>query len=570
MGKNFTKYIMTMNSNPSIKNLYLLLFICSLFSPLTAQPIIIDGNYGDWSTIPATHIDASNDGQSNGIDLTEIKVWDDTDYLYIYINLGKEIFINKSNRLSLLIDSDNNLQTGKKINGIGAEFRWNFGNLDGELYRDNGSAISISQDDLTVIIAPTVSSSRIEMMIRKNIFPRGIPLLTSEKLSLRVEDNASNGDDAPNDLQGIPYTMLNTTVNYSYTIDKTPNTFRMMSWNIVKDRLFTSSLKPDYTKVFSLIDADIIALQEVYDHSAEDCKALIESMTNELYFASKKNSDLVVLSKYPITRTLDIQGNALFIIETPGENIALYNNHFYCCNNDSGRQKEADAIIANIRLLRQNTQDYGLVRDFPIIITGDLNLVGESQTLTTLITGDIINTSVYGNDFFPDADASPLTSLNTTSFGINSNYTWEDNGQYTPGKLDYLIYSDARMSVAESFTFNSKYLPASYLESWEMDRETMTRLSDHLPIVADFAMHPVSAYDIAHVDDIVYPNPASDMLFIKTTNYDRLNIRDGQGKTVFHTNKSVKSIDISTFPSGFYYLTVYSDTKMYVQKVIKR
>ena len=54
---------------------------------------------------------------------------------------------------------------------------------------------------------------------------------------------------------------------------------------------------------------------------------------------------------------------------------------------------------------------------------GDLNLVGDRQQLTTLVTGEIINTQLFGNGGPPDWDETDLEDLISQQTDKRTAYT---------------------------------------------------------------------------------------------------------------------------------------------------
>ncbi|MEZ4930907.1 MAG: hypothetical protein R2788_02090 [Saprospiraceae bacterium] len=65
----------------------------------------------------------------------------------------------------------------------------------------------------------------------------------------------------------------------------------------------------------------------------------------------------------------------------------LINAHLRCCGNDFERQREADAFVKFILDAKTPGGVIDLPEGTPFLLSGDLNLVGESQQLTTLLTG---------------------------------------------------------------------------------------------------------------------------------------------------------------------------------------
>ena len=66
----------------------------------------------------------------------------------------------------------------------------------------------------------------------------------------------------------------------------------------------------------------------------------------------------------------------------------------------------------------------------------------------------------------------------------------------------------------------------------------------------------------------VYPNPGSDMLNIRGTDYSRLELIDINGKIAFSSGFPVESIQTKSFPDGIYLLRIFKNQKVNQVKVI--
>lgn len=70
-----------------------------------------------------------------------------------------------------------------------------------------------------------------------------------------------------------------------------------------------------------------------------------------------------------------------------------------------------------------------------------------------------------------------------------------------------------------------------------------------------------STSDLTAISDVIYPNPVSNYLNIRTdqikSNFHRLELRDARGVLVYHSNRIVPGIDVSNFSSGLFFLTLY-------------
>ena len=60
----------------------------------------------------------------------------------------------------------------------------------------------------------------------------------------------------------------------------------------------------------------------------------------------------------------------------------------------------------------------------PVVITGDLNLVGFARQLETLLTGDIADEGAHGPDFTPDWDGTDLLDVIARQTEKRMSYTW--------------------------------------------------------------------------------------------------------------------------------------------------
>ncbi len=107
----------------------------------------------------------------------------------------------------------------------------------------------------------------------------------------------------------------------------------------------------------------------------------------------------------------------LRLIDLPGwfgQDLLVINSHLKCCGgqtNDDKRQLEVDATIAFILDAKTPGGVIDLPTETPFVILGDLNLVGDRQQLITLLTGEIINTPIFGNGGPPDWDNTDLEDL---------------------------------------------------------------------------------------------------------------------------------------------------------------
>lgn len=80
----------------------------------------------------------------------------------------------------------------------------------------------------------------------------------------------------------------------------------------------------------------------------------------------------------------------------------------------------------------------------------------------------------------------------------------------------------------------------------------------------------VETFDISDVS--IYPNPASDELFLKSENIDitQVHVFDISGTKVLEFSENNDRIDVSALAQGLYFLEITSDGKKHLQKFIKK
>ena len=111
----------------------------------------------------------------------------------------------------------------------------------------------------------------------------------------------------------------------------------------------------------------------------------------------------------------------------------------------------------------------------PVVIGGDLNLVGSREPLLALIQG-------------LDVDGSDLTPVDAPRIGERTLVTWRNPGApFAPGRLDFLLIPDASATVTNSFVFGTEDLDPETLRRLALERELSASLADHLVVAVDLA-----------------------------------------------------------------------------------
>jgi endonuclease/exonuclease/phosphatase family metal-dependent hydrolase len=458
--------------------------------------ILMDGDFRDWDELESIYSDPKGDKASGVLDFGSLKVVNDHRFLYLLIDIGTELNLQDNNQITLYLDSDLKSDTGMKQNGIGAELKWIFGKRYGSFINGKNSN-DVKNEHIGLYSAPTVSSAAFEIAIERNSELFDKQLFPEDSFYISIMDD-EGGDMIPNSNELIMYTFNETQPSalQKISLDREDETdFRIMSYNVLQDNLFDTELFDTYDRIISAIEPDIIGFQELYGHSANETAMKVEEMLpsgeNQSWYSSKINPDIVVVSRFPIQESYKINRSGAFVINITSGNgsyLLLINAHLSAGDKNIERQIQIDQLMAFIRDMKNPGGIITLTENTPFIVMGDLNLVGYSQQLETLLNGAIIN-SEYSPSFLPDWDSSPLTDLKPRHTDSTLYFTWYDESStYWPGRLDYIIYSDSVLQIDNQFVLFTPDMSDETLTECGLKYDDVILASDHLPIVADFAL----------------------------------------------------------------------------------
>ena len=285
------------------------------------------------------------------------------------------------------------------------------------------------------------------------------------------------------------------------------NDVRVVSYNAYWNSPFAPSEDTDPTtperfrRMMTALQPDVLAVQEMNAGSAVAMGLLLEQimpLANGGRWSVHQRSDNVIASRYPILSRSGSLGHADVLVDLPNDrfdsDLYVISDHWPCCSYETERQLEADAMVNWIDRLKGPTSS--LPDNTPLIVVGDLNIVGTQHPLNTLLTGNAVNSQIA--DSAPDWDGTPLTSAAPLHNGVGpESYTWRDDSDiYDPGVLDYVVYTDSVLETANRFLLNTRSMSESDLALTDLQADdVMTKAStgfyDHLPLVVDFRERPV-------------------------------------------------------------------------------
>lgn len=505
------------------KMAYSLITIVSIFLPisicLSADSINVDGLFDDWDSVPIAHTDLA---ENLAEDFAELKITNDNNFLFLKIAFhNQEHLLQDLNNIKLYIDTDNDDQSGFQIHGLGAELEWCFGCRQG-IYHSAAGQTEILQSDIVLRSAPTITSNEFEIAIGLNSSPLTLSGLNTADSIKVVFQSTDYSDFMPDESGEVLYTIDTSHIEESNPIplekDESDH-IRIISYNTLGGGLINANRQEYFERIIVALRPDIMAFQE--QGNQEEVKELIGSWLQEYnLFSVQLGNNNIVLSKYPVLnqalltqsgRTMAVLINTEAVL---GKNLLLMNSHLACCSNNESRQRDADEIIAILRDWRQGNGPFTLADNTPIIHLGDFNLVGAAQQLKTLTEGDIVNEVSYGEDSAPDWNNTGFTDIFSSHTAIRMGYTWRnDNSSFSPGKLDYILYSSSVIQLGKHYILNTLAMSENELHFYGLQTDDTNLASDHLPRVADFySSELVSIKEelkSPHSFDLLraYPNP---------------------------------------------------------------
>ncbi len=564
-----------------MQKILLSFFLCifSMKSFTQSTNIFLDGYFEDWLSFPVIQ----NPGA--GSKFKELSVTNDENYLFIRIQINQEILIQESD-LILYVDGDNDPATGAPLADMGAEFFYHFGEKEGEYL--NG--FPIDQSHFGLISMPTFTSSEFEIRIRRDATPLGVrDLFTTDTIRLLLASDS--GTDQIPSAGALSYTFTpELSEPYAPLALAPPDTglLRIAAYNVRNDRPFSPTFTDDFDRLLRAIDADIFCFQEFVSSSASRVKDVLDKTlptgTSKGWHAVKLDRDNVTLSRYPILLSFDLsfEGNATAsLIDLPtnfDKDLLVINVHAACCSFDTERQLQFDAIAAFLQEVRRPGGRLTLPEGTSILIAGDLNLVGFQQQLHTLLEGDIQNTDLFGTANRPDWDGTPLAELVPLHTDQPLATTWRNPiSLFTPGRLDYILYTDSQLEARHQFVLETNAMTFERLVDFDL-QPTDTDFSDHLPVVADFALKPTVVNTVSPAPTTtlvsVFPNPFTERFSVRQvgspeTLHLRLFALDGRLVWEDLSDAQIYEAAVFHLPAGTYTLEVRQAQSVQQVRLIK-
>ncbi len=263
---------------------------------------------------------------------------------------------------------------------------------------------------------------------------------------------------------------------------RTEGAIRILSWNV--GRSGPSARPEPFARVIRALEPDILLLQEWDEPGAPGIGEWFTAhVAGETPWSVVKGAGRGVTivargSAAPLgpgeIRAEESDYPVRFVgamIQTAHGPVAVGSAHLKCCGwagsaEDATRMLEAEAINeAMAAALAESAAE-------AVIIGGDFNLVGSRPPLDMLRAG-------------LDTDGTELAVAEVFTLGDETQVTWSSDGAaFTPGRLDYLLYSDASVEVEQAFALDTRRLDDVTLDRLGLEAGD-AHASDHRPIVID-------------------------------------------------------------------------------------
>lgn len=472
---------------------FLALGLLCLAAPTLAvlAPITLDGDFTDWSALAPLADDAGDD--AGPVDWGRIWAANDETYLYLRFETGAEVQPDEQQNMRLYLDTDMNAGTGTAYGGIGADLVWEFGWREGDF-----RGAYVEHADVGLLMAPTVSSTEFEVALRRDARPDGSALLFPGGQVRFLLRDMDSGDVAPSGGAAVYAFAAGSEPVPSLALGRwDPSHLRLSTWNVQNDGLFDGgSAEAAQDRILDAIDPDVMIFNEVWNHSASQVVSQISQLRpGTTWYGVKRDAGNVIVSRFPVLQSWEIDPgyrlSAALLDLGPAEDLDLLviACHWRCCSADADRQNEADAVIGFLRDARAPGGAITLPEGTPVILGGDLNLVGWRQQLVTLLTGDIQDEGTYGPDAAPDWDGSDFAVPPSRHPDARVNYTWRNDwSDFYPGLLDWICYTGSALELHNHMVLETRTMTTANLALHGLQRYDVTDASDHAPRFADFTL----------------------------------------------------------------------------------
>lgn len=233
--------------------------------------IWMDGYFEDWEG--ARTVERRYSPQDHDV-LASAQLTNDQSHLYVRLDLREERNLQRDNDITLWLDGDADASTGLAVGGAGVDLTFTFGRREGYVHAE-AEPVRIRHGAVGLHYMPTHSSTSFELSIPRSARPGDGPLFGGDSIRIAFTEHP---DDPPAPADFITH--------HWFDIEAPPlerdlsreraGDLRVLTYNVFNDGIFH---RPEvFGRILRAIDPDVIALLEMYDHTAEQTIALLDDI----------------------------------------------------------------------------------------------------------------------------------------------------------------------------------------------------------------------------------------------------------------------------------------------------
>jgi len=432
-----------------------------IIGKLSASVMRIDGGFEDWKDVKVCAYDPKGDAKG-AFDITKVYAASQGSILYLRFDTTNLLNLQNGPKaegtLLVIIDLPNNQELVLDMRGRRA-------------FLNDSLKERIPWDRLKYIVGPTYAQNEFEIQVDLGAFnincgdAISIQFNGSDQLSAPVAFTFSQPPETPKRRSHRRY----------------PGTdMRIVSFNTYFEGLNDPNREEAMGRLLNSVNGEVYCFQEEWktEGHGEILKRLMPLENENLWHIHKVHGN-VIASKYPLKALPSKNdGYAAAYIKSAENYLFIINVHlsamgYIDSEEDRLRIRQVDDIVATIDEIHRGQYDEN---DAPgtqpvIVIVGDFNLVGSRTPLDM-----IIDKKVYG-----------LKDWLIPNLIGESVVTWRGGPRdsFSPGKLDYIVYSTRTLIPKNGFILNSELLNRTELKQLSLDVAD-SKLSDHLLMTVDF------------------------------------------------------------------------------------
>lgn len=441
--------------------IFTITFLLFLIGRLSASVIRIDGGFEDWKDVTVCANDPEGDAKG-AFDITKVYTASQGSILYLRFDTTNLLNIQNGpeaeGTLLVIINLPDNQELVLDMRGRRA-------------FLNDSVKERIPWDRLKYIVGPTYAQNEFEIQVDLGGFnincgdAISIQFDGSDQLSTPVEFTFSQPHETPKRRSHLRYSGTDV---------------RIVSFNTYFEGLSDPNRQEAMGRLLNSVNGDVYCFQEEWktEGHGEILKRLM-SPENKGRWHIHKVLGNVIASKYPLkvlpskndryaAAYIGLAENRLFIID-----VHLKAMGYIDSREDRLRVRQVNDILATIDDIYKGKYDEDDAPDKQpaIVMLGDFNLVGSRKPLDM-----IIDKKVYG-----------LKDWLIPNLIGESVVTWcgGSRASFSPGKLDYIVYSTRTLIPKNGFLTNSELLNLTERRHLKLDAAD-SKISDHLLITVDF------------------------------------------------------------------------------------